>query len=87
MKLSKIRSKSIDTITKKEIALNLLEDLVRLYIRVRTFSFVKGQIQSHKIKQSKVGIKITANLTKEDGFRKLTNNSNHKNSFFISTNI
>ena len=39
---------------KKEIALNLLEDLLTLYIRVRTFSFAKGQIQSDKIKQSRL---------------------------------
>ena len=58
---SKIRSKSTNTIIKKEIALNLLEDLLTLYIRVRTFSF-----------------------TEEDGFRKLTSNSNNKNSYFYS---
>ena len=52
--MSKIRSKSTDTIVKREIALNLLEDLLTLYIRVRTFSFAKGQIQSHKIKQSRL---------------------------------
>ena len=52
--MSKIRSKSTDTIIKKEINLNLLEDLLTLYIRVRTFSFAKGQIQSHKIKQSRL---------------------------------
>ena len=49
--MSKMKSKSTDTIIKKEIALNLIEDLLTLYIRVRTFSFAKGQIQSHKIKQ------------------------------------
>ena len=49
--MSKIRSKSTDAIIKKEIALNLLADLLRLYIRVRIFSFAKGQIKSHKIKQ------------------------------------
>ena len=52
--MSKIRSKSTDTIIKREIALNLLQDLLTLYIRVRTFSFAKGQIQSHKIKQSRL---------------------------------
>ena len=50
-RMSKIRSRSADTIIKKEIALNLLEDLLALCIHVRTFSFAKGQIQSHKIKQ------------------------------------
>ena len=39
---------------KKEIALNLLEDKDISPIRVRTFSFAKGQIQSHKIKQSRL---------------------------------
>ena len=46
--MSKIRSKSTDTNIKKEIALNLLEDLLE--------------------------IKITTNLTEDDGFRKLTSN-------------
>ena len=48
--MSKIRSQSTDTIIKKELDLNLLEDLLTLHIRVRTFSFAKSQIQSHKIK-------------------------------------
>ena len=39
--MSKIRSKSTDTIIRKEIALNLLEDLLTLHIRVRTFFFLK----------------------------------------------
>ena len=46
--MSKIRSKSTDAVIKKEIALNLLEDLLE--------------------------IKITTNLTEDDGFRKLTSN-------------
>ena len=48
--MSKIRSQSTDTIIKKELDLNLLEDLLTLHIRVRTYSFSKSQIQSHKIK-------------------------------------
>ena len=48
--MSKIRSQSTDTIIKKELDLNLLEDLLTLHIRVRTFSFAKKQMQSHKIK-------------------------------------
>ena len=48
--MSKIRSQSTDTIIKIELDLNLLEDLLTLHIRVRTFSFAKSQIQSHKIK-------------------------------------
>ena len=31
-----------------------------------------------------VEIKITVNLTEEDGFRKLTSNSKHKNNYFYS---
>ena len=50
--VSFIRNSSPDII-KKEIAYNLLEDLLTLYIRVRAFSFVKDQIQSHKIKKSR----------------------------------
>ena len=40
--MSKVRSKSTDTIIKKEIGLDLLEDLLTLHIRVRTFFFSKG---------------------------------------------
>ena len=47
--MSKIRSQSTDTIIKKELDLNLLEDLT-LHIRIRTYCFSKTQIQSHKIK-------------------------------------
>ena len=50
---SKIRSKSIDAFIKKDIALNLIENLLTLYIPVRTFSSAKAQIQSRKIKQSR----------------------------------
>lgn len=38
---------------KNEIALNLLEDLLMLYIRLRTFSFVKQKHQLHKLKTHK----------------------------------
>ena len=38
-RFAKVRRSSPDNI-KKEIAFNLLEDLLTLYIRVRTFSFV-----------------------------------------------
>ena len=48
-----IRNKSPDLI-KKEIALNLLEDLLTLYIRVRSFSFAKDQQQAFKIRQAKL---------------------------------
>ena len=39
---SKIRNKSIENVP-KEIALNLLEHILVLYIRARTFSFVKDK--------------------------------------------
>lgn len=52
LNFSKIRSSSIDKV-KKEVAFNLLEDLLTLYIRVRTFSYVKDKQQSHKIQKSK----------------------------------
>ena len=48
-----IRNKSSDLI-KKETALNLLEDLLTLYIRVRSFSFAKDQQQVFKIRQAKL---------------------------------
>ena len=50
---SKIRSKSIDAFIKKDIALNLIENLLALFIPVRTFSSAKAQIQRRKIKQSR----------------------------------
>ena len=49
----KIRSKSIDAFIKKDIALNLIENLLALFIPVRTFSSAKAQIQRRKIKQSR----------------------------------
>ena len=49
---SKIPSCCADEV-KKEVALNLLEDLLMLYIRVRTFSFVKDKQQLHKIRAKK----------------------------------
>ena len=48
-----IPNKSSDLI-KKEIALNLVEDILTLYIRVRSFSFAKDQQQSFKIRQAKL---------------------------------
>ena len=48
-----IRSNSSDLI-KKELALNLQEDLLTLYIRVRSFSFAKDQQQAFKIRQAKL---------------------------------
>ena len=48
--MSKIRRKSTDTVVKKELDLNLLEDLLTLHIRISTYYFAKSQIQSHEIK-------------------------------------
>ena len=48
---SKILHSSSDKI-QKEMALNLLEDLLTLYIRVHTFSFVKDKLQAFKISKS-----------------------------------
>ena len=49
---SRIRLSSSDEI-KKEIAMNLLEDLLTLYVRVRTFSAVRDKQQAFKIQKSK----------------------------------
>ena len=49
---AKVRHSSPDNIT-KEIAFNLLEDLLTLFIRVRTFSYVKDKVQAFKIRNSK----------------------------------
>ena len=78
--MSKTRSKSTDTIIKEEIALNLLEVLRTLYIRVRTFSFAKGQIQCHKIKQWRLKSRSLQTSLKKMDFE----NSNHQNSYFYS---
>ena len=34
---------------KKEIALNLLEHMLTLYIRLRSFSYAKDKVQAHNI--------------------------------------
>ena len=49
---AKVRQSSPDNI-KREIAFNLLGDLLTLYIRVRTFSYVKNKVQAFKIRNSK----------------------------------
>ena len=49
---AKVRRSSPDNI-KKEIAFNLLEDLLTLHILVRTFSFVKDKVQAFKTRNSK----------------------------------
>ena len=49
---AKVRRNSPDNI-KKEIALNLLEDLLTLCIPVCTFSYVKDKVQAFKIRKSK----------------------------------
>ena len=48
LNFNKVRSQSVEKVS-KEIALNLLEHLIMLYIRVRTFSLVKDKIELHKI--------------------------------------
>ena len=51
--VSKLRDLSTMTI-KKELALNITEDLLMKYIRTRTFSFVKDKVQAHKMKNNKI---------------------------------
>ena len=48
----KVRWSSPDNI-KKEIAFNLLQDVLALQIRIRTFSFVKDKVQAFKIRNNK----------------------------------
>ena len=50
----KIRSKSIDAFIKKDIALNLIENLLTLYISLWRFFSAKAQKQTHKIKQPRL---------------------------------
>ena len=49
---AKVSPSSPDNI-KKQIASILLEDLLTLYIRARTFSYVKDKVQAFKIRNSK----------------------------------
>ena len=49
---AKVRQNSPDNI-KKEIAFNLLEDLLTMYISVHTFSYVNDKVQALKIRNSK----------------------------------
>ena len=72
---SKLRDDSPDSI-KKEIAFNLLEDLLTLYLRVRVFSFVKNKAQICKIQKSK---------TKSRSFRRGPLNCTNKTAVFIAT--
>ena len=85
--MSKIRRKSTDAIIKKEIALNLLEDLLTLYICVRTFSFAKGQMQSHKIEQSRLKSRSLRTSLKKMDFEKLRVSLTIKTAILIATNI
>ncbi len=48
-KLCSLSEQKVD----KETSLNLLEQLIALYIRVRIFSYAKDQMQRHKIKSKK----------------------------------
>ena len=49
---SKIRSKS-ESPVQKEVAMNLFEDMLSLYIRVRSHSYAKNKQQLHKIQSGK----------------------------------
>ena len=49
---NKVRNQSAEKVS-KEIALNLLDHLITLYIRVRTFSLVKDKREMHKITSKK----------------------------------
>ena len=66
---AKVRRISPDNI-KKGIAFNLLEDLLTLCIRVRTFAYVKDKVQALKIRNSKtksrslrIGMKQSTSFT------------------------
>ena len=49
---NKVRNNSDEKIS-KEVALNCLEHIIMLYIRVRTFSYVRNIQQLHKIESKK----------------------------------
>lgn len=48
----RVRNQASEKVS-KEVALNLLEHLIMLYVRVRTFSFVKDQCEIHNIRSKK----------------------------------
>ena len=50
-----LKSKSEETI-KKEVARDLLEDPLTLFIPVRSFSFAKDKQQAYKIQQSRIRV-------------------------------
>ena len=43
-----------DQVIKKEVAMNLLEYILSLYMRTRTFSYVNGKQQLYKMKNDKL---------------------------------
>ena len=61
-RFAKVRRSSPDNI-KKEF--NLLEDLLTLYIRVRTFPYVKDKVQAFKIRNSKTKSRSLRTGTKQ----------------------
>ena len=85
--MSKIRRKSTDTIVKIELGLNLLEDLLTLHIPIRTFSFAKGQIQSHKVKISRLKSNSLWISLKKIDFKNWRVTLTIKTAIFIATNI
>ena len=46
---SKIRSEN-NVVVNEEVCLNVLEDILSLYVRARTFSYVKDNLQAYKVK-------------------------------------
>lgn len=62
---SVIKGKSEEEI-KKEVFLNLLEDLLTLYLRLRSFSYANDQQQAHKIQQTKVKARSLRTTLKQD---------------------
>ena len=42
-----------DANVEKEIAMNLLDHMLTLYLRVRSFSYAKDKIETHKIEKNK----------------------------------
>ena len=85
--MSKIRRKSTDTVVKIELGLNFLEDLLTLHIPVRTFSFAKGQIQSHKVQISKLKSSSLWISLKKIDFKNWRVTLTIKTAIFIATNI
>ena len=82
--MSKIRGKSTDTIIKKRNRVKSPWRSSNIVYSCPDIFFCRSPDTKSYKKWSQGWNQDHCNLTEEDGFRKLTSNSNHKNSYFYS---